>query len=73
MKSSSMIAVIALAAILSGSTCRADDDLINATPVSDLRPYVGADSMSLLHRLSTKNIPNGNADDRTSRQTPALV
>lgn len=68
----SMIVVISLAAILS-ATCRADY-LIDAVPVSDSdRPsYVGADSMSLLHRLSSKLVQT-DTENRTSRQTPALV
>lgn len=73
-----------LATLLAASTCRADDYIDAVAISSSENRYVGADSMSLLHKLasvgvaqkaqakSPSNVLNA-TEDRTSRQTPALV
>ena len=66
--------MVVLAALFT-STCKAND-VINAAPISaSEKYYVGADSMSLLHKLSS-GLTNKNfnaTEDRGSRQTPSVV
>ena len=75
MKSFASLAIMVVLAALFTSTCKAND-VINAAPISaSEKYYVGADSMSLLHKLSS-GLTNKNfnaTEDRGSRQTPSVV
>ncbi|XP_057376278.1 uncharacterized protein LOC130697392 [Daphnia carinata] len=67
------LAAITMVLVMLSSTCRADDDVIDAVAISE-RKYIGADSMSLLHKLSSGTVKGFNATsrDRSSRQKPSV-
>ncbi|XP_032789096.2 uncharacterized protein LOC116926344 [Daphnia magna] len=68
------LAAIAMVLVMLSSTCRAHDDVIDAVAISSESKYIGADSMSLLHKISSGMIQgfNNTSRDRSSRQKPSV-
>ncbi len=59
-------------AIILSPTCRANSDVIDAVAIQPETKYIGADSMSLLHKIAAVRTFNG-TNDRSSRQKPSVV
>ncbi|KAI9561741.1 hypothetical protein GHT06_012702 [Daphnia sinensis] len=68
------LAAITMVLVMLSSTCRADDDVIDAVALTPESKYIGADSMSLLHKISSGMMQGFNATsrDRSSRQKPSV-
>ena len=66
------LVVITVVAVILSPTCRADGDVIDAVSIEPETKYVGADSMSLLHKFAELRAFN-KTNDRSSRQKPSVV
>ena len=68
----SLAVVMVMAVTIMSPTCSADGDVIDAVAIQPETKYLGADSMSLLHKIAALSTTNG-SNDRSSRQKPSVV